>query len=68
MHIATCFDSKESSSGYSLKHIVEISSAVHILGSQKKFTFKNTGKILHLYLRLYLHLKIQVKCYLYLQM
>jgi len=25
MHIATCFDSKESSSGYSMKHNIDIS-------------------------------------------
>jgi len=31
MHIATCFDSKELSSGYSLDHIVDTSSTVHIL-------------------------------------
>jgi len=35
MHIATCFDSKESSSGNSLKHFVDTSSTVHILGSQE---------------------------------
>jgi len=37
MHIATCFDSKESSSGYSLNRVVETSSAVHILESQKAY-------------------------------
>jgi len=37
MHIATCFDSKESLSGYSLNNIVDTSSTVHILGSQKVY-------------------------------
>jgi len=45
MHIATCFDSKELSAGYSLNHISDTSSTVHILGSQK-FTFEDTGKII----------------------
>jgi len=37
MHIATCFDSNELSSGYSLNHIVGTSITVHILGSQKVY-------------------------------
>ena len=45
MYIATCFASKASSSGYLLNHIVDTSSTVHILGSQK-FAFKDTGKII----------------------
>jgi len=35
MHIATCFDSKESPTGYSLNHILDSSTTVHNLGSQK---------------------------------
>jgi len=35
MHIATSFDSKESSSGYSLNHIVDTSNKMQILWSQK---------------------------------
>jgi len=46
MHIATCFESKESSSGYVLNHIVDTSSTVHILVSQKKFISKDTGKLI----------------------
>jgi hypothetical protein len=42
MLIATCFGSKESSSGYSLNHIVGKSST---FWDPKKFTFKYTGKI-----------------------
>jgi len=37
MHIATCFNSKESSSGYSLNRIVDTSSTVHILRSKKVY-------------------------------
>jgi len=39
MHIATCFDSNELSSSYSLNHIVDTSSNAHILGSQKVTLF-----------------------------
>jgi len=37
MNIATCFDSKESSSGYSLNDILDASSTVHILGYQNVY-------------------------------
>jgi len=47
MHTATCFDSKESSSGYSLNHIVGISSTVHILGSQKVYIEVDIRTALH---------------------
>jgi len=40
MHIATCFDLKESSSGYSLYRIVGTSSTVHVLGSQKVYIYR----------------------------
>ena len=39
MHIAACFDSNESTSGYLLNHILDTSSTVHILGSPKKCIF-----------------------------
>jgi len=38
MHIATFFDSKELSSGYSLNHIVDKLSRMQILGSQKVYS------------------------------
>jgi len=46
MHIATCFDSKESSSGYSLNRIADTSSTVHIFGSQKVIYLKIYVKLL----------------------
>ena len=45
MHIATCFDSKESSLGYSMKQNIDISSDSAHFGIPKKITWKNTGKI-----------------------
>jgi hypothetical protein len=49
MHIAKCFDSKESSSGHSLNHIVDTPSKVHILGSQKSLHLKIQVKLLQYY-------------------
>ena len=47
MRIASCFDSKESSSGCSLNHIVDTSSTVHILGSQKVYIGTDIRTALH---------------------
>jgi len=48
MHIATCFDS-ESSSGDLLNHILDTSSTVHILGSQKSLHLQIEVKLLQYY-------------------
>ena len=47
MRIATCFELNESSSGYSLDHIPDTSSTVHILGSQKAMV-SNTSSASHI--------------------
>ena len=44
MHIATCFDSRELSSGYSMKHNIATSSDSAHFGIPKKFTWKDTRK------------------------
>ena len=46
MRMATCFDSKESSSGYSMNHNIDTSSDDAQFWGPKKFTWKNTGKII----------------------
>jgi len=49
MHTGTCFDSKESSSGYSMNRIIDTSSGNAHSEIPKKFTWKNTGKIVQNY-------------------
>jgi len=65
MHIATCFDSKESSSGHSLNHIIDTSGTVHILGSQNMHCTWCTFWDPKMYIRYSVHFWIP-KCTLYL--
>ena len=45
MHISTCFDSKESSLGYSLNHIKDVSSNSAYFGIPKSLHGKTLVKI-----------------------
>jgi len=49
MHIATCFDSKESSSGYSMNHNIDISSDSAHFGIPKSLHGKIQVKLLQNY-------------------
>jgi len=45
MHIATCFDSMDSSSGYSMNHNIDTSSGSAHFGNPDGLHGKNTGKM-----------------------